>query len=47
MIFCSRLNFIHLRTLKNMKQHTEIIDIICEKAKKFEQFNIVICEFCL
>ncbi|XP_026819663.1 uncharacterized protein LOC113558414 [Rhopalosiphum maidis] len=37
-----RLNFIHLRTLKDMKQHSEIIDIICEKAKKFEQINIVI-----
>ncbi|CAH1732833.1 unnamed protein product [Aphis gossypii] len=37
-----KINFIHLRTLKDMKQHTEIIDIICEKAKKFEQFNIVI-----
>ncbi|XP_003248662.3 uncharacterized protein LOC100571023, partial [Acyrthosiphon pisum] len=37
-----RLNYIHLRTLKDMKQHSEIIDIICEKANNFEQFNIVI-----
>ncbi|XP_025207495.1 interaptin-like [Melanaphis sacchari] len=37
-----RLSFIHLRTLKDMKQHSEIIDIICEKAKQFEQFNLVI-----
>lgn len=45
MIFYSRLNYIHLRTLKDMKQHSEIIDIICEKANNFEQFNLVICEF--
>ncbi|XP_022163307.1 uncharacterized protein LOC111028850 [Myzus persicae] len=37
-----RLNYIHLRTLKDMKQHSEIIDIICEKANNFEQFNLVI-----
>ncbi|KAL5238224.1 hypothetical protein ACI65C_005634 [Semiaphis heraclei] len=37
-----RLNYIHLRTLKDMKQHSEIIDIICEKANNFEQFSMVI-----
>lgn len=37
-----RLNYIHLRTLNDMKQHSEIIDIICEKANKFEQLNIII-----
>jgi len=29
-----------------MKQFSKIIDIICEKANNFEQFSMVICEFC-
>jgi len=44
-IFCYRTNYIHFHILKDMKQHSEIIDIIYEKANKFEQLNIVICKF--
>lgn len=44
MMFCFRTNVLNFWTLKNIKQHTEIVNFISEISTKFEKLNNAMCK---